>query len=109
MEQGKGRCRNSDGGKTSGGLSGPVIWPGDLNGRDPKGWAMPSEAKPMRIIVPKRTSFNKFVTFQTGEEWPVGFCVDLFDEVVNFSLISKITRVISSFLLFFSLNLAFCF
>jgi ionotropic glutamate receptor len=83
VEQGKGRCRNSDGGKTSGGLSGPVIWPGDLNGRDPKGWAMPSEAKPMRIIVPKRTSFNKFVTFRTGEERPVGFCVDLFDEVVK--------------------------
>jgi ionotropic glutamate receptor len=44
---------------------------------------MPSEAKPMRIIVPKRTSFIKFVTFRTGEERPAGFCVDLFDEVVK--------------------------
>eukprot|EP00258_Populus_trichocarpa_P021149 XP_024437168.1 glutamate receptor 2.6 [Populus trichocarpa] len=83
VEQGKGRCRNSDGGKTTGGLSGPVIWPGDLNGQDPKGWAMPSEAKPLRIIVPKRTSFDKFVTFRPGEERPVGFCGDLFDKVLR--------------------------
>ncbi|KAL3576156.1 hypothetical protein D5086_021439 [Populus alba] len=83
VEQGKGRCRNSDGDKTSGGLSGPVIWPGDLNGRDPKGWAMPTEENPLRIIVPRRTSFDKFVTFRIGEKRPVGFCVDLFDEVVK--------------------------
>ncbi|KAL3576157.1 hypothetical protein D5086_021440 [Populus alba] len=83
VEQGKGRCRNSDGDKTSGGLSGPVIWPGDLNGRDPKGWAMPTEENPLRIIVPRRTSFDKFVTFRIGEQRPVGFCVDLFDEVVK--------------------------
>ncbi|KAJ6769927.1 IONOTROPIC GLUTAMATE RECEPTOR [Salix purpurea] len=89
VDEDKGRCRNSDGGKTSGGLAGPVIWPGDLTGRDPKGWAMPSAEKPLKIVVPKRTSYDKFVTFRTGEERPVGFCIDLFDEVVmrlNYSL-----------------------
>ncbi|KAG5235035.1 glutamate receptor [Salix suchowensis] len=83
VEEDKGRCRNSDGGETSGGLSGPVIWPGDLTGRDPKGWAMPSAEKPLKIVVPKKTSYDKFVTFRTGEERPVGFCIDLFDEVVS--------------------------
>uniref|UniRef100_A0A6N2KGK4 Glutamate receptor n=1 Tax=Salix viminalis TaxID=40686 RepID=A0A6N2KGK4_SALVM len=83
VEEDKGRCRNSDGGKTSGGLAGPVIWPGDLTGRDPKGWAMPSAEKPLKIVVPKKTSYDKFVTFRTGEERPVGFCIDLFDEVVS--------------------------
>ncbi|KAB5534082.1 hypothetical protein DKX38_017168 [Salix brachista] len=83
VEEDKGRCRNSDGGETSGGLAGPVIWPGDLTGRDPKGWAMPSEEKPLKIVVPKRTSYDKFVTFRTGEETPAGFCIDLFDKVVS--------------------------
>ncbi|KAJ6416678.1 hypothetical protein OIU84_002529 [Salix udensis] len=89
VEEDKGRCRNSDGGKTSGGLAGPVIWPGDLTGRDPKGWAMPSAKKPLKIVVPQRTSYDKFVTFRTDEERPVGFCIDLFDKVVmrlNYSL-----------------------
>uniref|UniRef100_A0A6N2KFA3 Glutamate receptor n=1 Tax=Salix viminalis TaxID=40686 RepID=A0A6N2KFA3_SALVM len=89
VDEGKGRCRNSDGGETSGGLAGPVIWPGDLTGRDPKGWAMPSAKKPLKIVVPQRTSYDKFVTFRTDEERPVGFCIDLFDKVVmrlNYSL-----------------------
>ncbi|KAB5534086.1 hypothetical protein DKX38_017172 [Salix brachista] len=83
VKEDKGRCRNSDGGETSGGLAGPVIWPGDLTGRDPRGWAMPSAKKPLKIVVPKKTSYDKFVTFRTGEERPVGFCIDLFDEVVS--------------------------
>ncbi|KAF9672419.1 hypothetical protein SADUNF_Sadunf11G0039700 [Salix dunnii] len=89
VEEDKGRCRNRDGGETSGGLAGLVIWPGDLTGRDPTGWAMPSAEKPLKIIVPKKTSYDKFVTFRTGEERPVGFCIDLFDKVVmrlNYSL-----------------------
>ncbi|KAJ6333441.1 hypothetical protein OIU77_009335 [Salix suchowensis] len=83
VEEDKGRCRNSDGGKTSGGLAGPVIWPGDLTGRDPKGWAMPSAEKPLKIVVPKKTLDNMFVAFPTGEERPVGFCIDLFNEIVS--------------------------
>ncbi|KAJ6416676.1 hypothetical protein OIU84_002527 [Salix udensis] len=63
-----------------GGLAGPVIWPGDLTGRDPKGWAMPSAEKPLKIVVPKKTLDNMFVAFPTGEEKPVGFCIDLFNE-----------------------------
>ncbi|KAJ6925967.1 hypothetical protein NC651_010416 [Populus alba x Populus x berolinensis] len=82
-EEGKERCSNGNVCNNTGCLAGPVIWPGDLNGRNPKGWAMPSSAKPLRIVVPKRTSFDKFVTFQTGEALPEGFCIDVFNEVVE--------------------------
>ncbi|CAK7350469.1 unnamed protein product [Dovyalis caffra] len=83
VEEGKGRSKNSDVGNITRGLAGPVIWPGDLNWRDPKGWAMPTNAKPLRIIVPKRTSFDKFVTFRAGKTIPEGFCIDLFNKVVE--------------------------
>ncbi|KAJ8761543.1 hypothetical protein K2173_001678 [Erythroxylum novogranatense] len=69
--------------------SGPVIWPGNLRERDPKGWAMPNEKEPMKIIVPSRTSFEKFVSFPSGGKRPVGFCIELFYEVLkilNYSL-----------------------
>jgi ionotropic glutamate receptor len=88
-QEGKERCSNSNVCNNTGCLAGPVIWPGDLNGRNPKGWAMPTNAKPLRIVVPKRTSFDKFVTFRTGEALPEGFCIDVFNEVVerlNYSL-----------------------
>ncbi|KAJ6707135.1 GLUTAMATE RECEPTOR [Salix viminalis] len=88
-EDGKERCSNSSVCNITGCLSGPVIWPGDLNDRDPKGWALPTNARPLRIVVPKRTSFDKFVTFQTGDALPEGFCIDIFHEVVerlNYSL-----------------------
>ncbi|KAG5247028.1 glutamate receptor [Salix suchowensis] len=88
-EDGKERCSNSSVCNITGCLSGPVIWPGDLNDRDPKGWALPTNARPLRIVVPKRTSFDKFVTFKTGEALPEGFCIDIFNEVVerlNYSL-----------------------
>ncbi|KAJ6364280.1 hypothetical protein OIU76_029262 [Salix suchowensis] len=88
-EDGKERCSNSSVCNITGCLTGPVIWPGDLNDRDPKGWALPTNARPLRIVVPKRTSFDKFVTFKTGEALPEGFCIDIFNEVVerlNYSL-----------------------
>ncbi|KAB5560668.1 hypothetical protein DKX38_005625 [Salix brachista] len=88
-EDGKERCSNSSVCNITECLSGPVIWPGDLNDRDPKGWALPTNARPLRIVVPKRTSFDKFVTFKTGEALPEGFCIDIFNEVVerlNYSL-----------------------
>lgn len=71
-------------GNITAGLTGSVIWPGDLK-RDPKGWAMPSDAKPLRIGVPGRTSFEKFVkvTFNDNpnENKYEGFCIELFHQV----------------------------
>lgn len=46
------------------GFTGPVIWPGNLINRNPKGWAMPSNQEPMRIGVPTRTFFEKFVVIK---------------------------------------------
>ncbi|XWS15812.1 hypothetical protein CRYUN_Cryun34aG0033700 [Craigia yunnanensis] len=62
-------------------LAGIVIWPGNSL-QDPKGWAIPTSEKPMKIGVPVRTSFEEFVEFHSGKR-PTGFCIDLFDEVLK--------------------------
>ncbi|KAL5774348.1 hypothetical protein ACOSP7_011905 [Xanthoceras sorbifolium] len=66
-------------------LASAVIWPGDLSKRDPKGWAMPTNATPLRIAVPARTSFEKFVKVNQHEKTLTydGFCIKLFEEVLN--------------------------
>ncbi|KAF5201854.1 Glutamate receptor 2.2 [Thalictrum thalictroides] len=50
--------------------------------RIPLGWVMPSDAKPMVIGVPGRTSFEKFVKVHDGQE-PTGFCIDVFKNAVQ--------------------------
>ncbi|OMO65286.1 Ionotropic glutamate receptor [Corchorus olitorius] len=61
--------------------AGTVNWPGNST-KDPKGWAMPTAQKPLKIGVPKRTSFEEFVEFDSGKI-PTGFCIDLFHEVLR--------------------------
>ncbi|GAV87908.1 Lig_chan domain-containing protein/SBP_bac_3 domain-containing protein/ANF_receptor domain-containing protein, partial [Cephalotus follicularis] len=66
-------------------LKGTVNWPGDLK-RNPKGWAMPTDAKPLKIGVPGRTSFEKFVKVTSSIQNPNdkiydGFCIQLFHMV----------------------------
>ncbi|XVF87383.1 hypothetical protein PTKIN_Ptkin18bG0115700 [Pterospermum kingtungense] len=63
------------------GLSGTVFWPGNSK-EVPKGWAMPTAERRMKIGVPVRTSFERFVEFHSGER-PTGFCIDLFDKVLK--------------------------
>ncbi|XP_031266788.1 glutamate receptor 2.7-like [Pistacia vera] len=67
-------------------MDGAVIWPGDLN-RNPKGWAMPTDAKPLKIGVPGRTAFDKFVSVKFNsnpqENKYDGFCIQLFYEILN--------------------------
>ncbi|CAK9162008.1 unnamed protein product [Ilex paraguariensis] len=67
-------------------LSSLVNWPGDLK-RVPKGWAMPTDAKPMKIGVPTTLYFHKFVKNDWDaslNEWKFsGFCIDLFYEVLK--------------------------
>ncbi|MFS8015746.1 putative periplasmic binding protein-like I [Helianthus anomalus] len=64
-----------------------VNWPGDLINRIPKGWAMPSNAKKMKIGVPDATSFDRFVKVEwiesTNETKYTGFCIDVFESVVK--------------------------
>lgn len=63
-----------------------VNWPGELN-RTPKGWAMPTDAKPMRIGVPGRAAFEKFVKVEWADKPEEikydGFCIRLFQEVLG--------------------------
>ncbi|XP_022715796.1 glutamate receptor 2.7-like [Durio zibethinus] len=67
-------------------LAGRVTWPDDLK-LVPKGWAMPTNIKPMVIGVPARTSFEKFVKVEDGkypgEKNYDGFCIDLFYKVIS--------------------------
>ncbi|KAI7730973.1 hypothetical protein M8C21_006822 [Ambrosia artemisiifolia] len=63
-----------------------INWPGDLISRIPKGWAMPSNAKKMKIAVPDATSFDRFVKVQWIENSNTtkysGFCIEVFESVV---------------------------
>ncbi|KAG2683886.1 hypothetical protein I3760_10G054700 [Carya illinoinensis] len=65
-------------------LSGPVIWPGNLK-RAPTGWEMPTDAKPLKIAVPGKATFDKFVKVEYGEKSNQnkydGFCIQIFHKV----------------------------
>ncbi|XVF25704.1 hypothetical protein REPUB_Repub13aG0236600 [Reevesia pubescens] len=67
-------------------LAGRVTWPADQK-LVPKGWAMPTNIKPMIIGVPARTSFEKFVKVEDGknpgEKKYDGFCIELFYKVLS--------------------------
>ncbi|WOG89774.1 hypothetical protein DCAR_0209013 [Daucus carota subsp. sativus] len=67
-------------------LANLIYWPGNLK-RTPKGWCMPTEAKPMKFAVPGETSFKKFVKVQWSESSKEinysGFCIDVFFEVLK--------------------------
>ncbi|KAK3039920.1 hypothetical protein RJ639_027755 [Escallonia herrerae] len=63
-----------------------IIWPGDLEARVPKGWAMPTVMKKMRIGVPSGSFFDKLVKVESTDSSKKpydGFCIEVFEEVVN--------------------------
>jgi len=66
-------------------LSDVVIWPRKLT-TIPKGWNLPTKQKPMKIAVPGRTSFSKFVKVDRDELTKkytyTGFCIDIFEKVL---------------------------
>ncbi|KAG6692261.1 hypothetical protein I3842_10G106100 [Carya illinoinensis] len=64
-----------------------VIWPGNLKWT-PKGWDMPTDAKPLKIGIPGRTAFDKFVKVDYGEKpntkkYADGFCIQIFWKVLG--------------------------
>ncbi|TKY59185.1 Glutamate receptor 2.7 [Spatholobus suberectus] len=67
-------------------LSGVVIWPGKVK-RVPKGWNLPTKKNPMKIAVPGRTSFSKFVKVDrdelTNSYKYSGFCIEIFEKVLG--------------------------
>lgn len=58
---------------------GDVVWPGGGTER-PRGWVIAVDEKPLRIVVPKRTSFVEFVTENRESHEVRGYCVDIFVE-----------------------------
>ncbi|XP_054778740.1 glutamate receptor 2.7-like isoform X2 [Prosopis cineraria] len=67
-------------------LAGVVQWPGNLQ-RTPKGWNMPIKRNPLKIAVPGRTSFSKFVKVEYGkspdQNQYSGFCIEIFNKVLE--------------------------
>ncbi|KAF9618747.1 hypothetical protein IFM89_002442 [Coptis chinensis] len=61
-------------------LGNRVYWPGGLLSRPPLGWVMPSDANPMVIGIPSKTTFEKFVQVNKDGEDPTGFCIDVFNK-----------------------------
>ncbi|KAI3855861.1 hypothetical protein MKX03_001004 [Papaver bracteatum] len=60
---------------------GGVIWPGDsIN--VPRGWAISSNGRKLRIVVPLKSGFSEFV--KVGENQTVtGYSIDVFNAVMN--------------------------
>ncbi|CAH8270759.1 unnamed protein product [Arabidopsis lyrata] len=64
----------------------PIIWPGDTI-FVPKGWEFPTNAKKLRIAVPKKDGFNNFVEVKkdanTNAPTITGFCIDVFETAMR--------------------------
>ncbi|KAM7480986.1 hypothetical protein LguiB_005569 [Lonicera macranthoides] len=63
-----------------------IIWPGDSTGV-PKGWVIPTNGKKLKIGIPVKDGCNDFVKFirdsSTNSIRVTGFCVDVFEAVMN--------------------------
>ncbi|KAK3198793.1 hypothetical protein Dsin_022208 [Dipteronia sinensis] len=61
---------------------GPVLWPGNSL-TPPRGWAVPTKARPLRIGVPNGSTFHGFLTADykgSGNEYSFGgYAIDLFN------------------------------
>lgn len=82
------RSENDFVGNTSIYFGRKVTWPADLE-HVPKGWGMPTQAKPLHIGVPARTTFEKFVKVADGENAADvkkydGFCIELFHNLLTY-------------------------
>ncbi|KAL8255281.1 hypothetical protein R6Q59_033502 [Mikania micrantha] len=60
---------------------GVITWPGGKTDR-PRGWVIGDTERPLRIGIPKRASFVKFVT-ELSNHTIEGYCVDVFKEALK--------------------------
>ncbi|GKB82373.1 glutamate receptor 5 [Tanacetum coccineum] len=60
---------------------GVITWPGGKTDR-PRGWVIGDRERPLRIGVPKRTSFVEFVT-ELSNHTVEGYCIDVFMEALK--------------------------
>jgi len=63
-----------------------IIWPENLTRGSPKGWVMPTDENPLKIVVPSRTSFQKFVKVNDSNKDDIkygGWCIEVFKTVLS--------------------------
>ncbi|KAK7261086.1 hypothetical protein RIF29_27390 [Crotalaria pallida] len=60
-----------------------ITWPGGKTER-PRGWVIADNARPLRIVVPKRVSFVEFVTELQDSHQVEGYCIDVFKKALEF-------------------------
>ncbi|KAE9600712.1 hypothetical protein Lal_00045368 [Lupinus albus] len=60
-----------------------ITWPGGKIER-PRGWVIADNARPLRIVVPKRASFVEFVTELQDSHQVQGYCIDIFKKALEF-------------------------
>ncbi|KAI3753344.1 hypothetical protein L2E82_25395 [Cichorium intybus] len=60
---------------------GVITWPGGQTDR-PRGWVIGDTERPLRIGLPKRTSFVEFVT-ELSNHTIQGYCIDVFKEAIK--------------------------
>ena len=58
-----------------------ATWPGGET-ETPRGWVIAVNEKPLRIVVPNRTSFVEFVT-EYNDHDVRGYCIDIFNEATK--------------------------
>ncbi|XP_021723396.1 glutamate receptor 2.8-like isoform X1 [Chenopodium quinoa] len=56
-------------------LANVIKWPGNLTGAIPKGWAMPTNAKPIRIGVPISHNYNNYINYTGSRALDGDFCL----------------------------------
>ncbi|XP_022968958.1 glutamate receptor 3.2-like isoform X1 [Cucurbita maxima] len=61
---------------------GSTVWPGGLTTK-PRGWVLPLDGRRLRIGVPRRVSYQEFVTPGSGNETIKGYCIDVFAAAVK--------------------------
>lgn len=59
-----------------------TMWPGGLTTK-PRGWVLPLDGRRLRIGVPRRVSYQEFVTPGNGNGTIKGYCIDVFTAAVN--------------------------
>lgn len=60
----------------------PVIWPGQTTVK-PRGWVFPNNGRLLKVGVPRRVSYQDFLSFSEVNGDFTGYCIDVFTAAVN--------------------------
>lgn len=59
-----------------------TVWPGGSTIK-PRGWVIPLDGRRLRIGVPRRVSYQNFVTPGNGNDTVKGYCIDVFNAAIK--------------------------